>query len=55
MLEEYYDLLNVFEKKNIDKLLPYQDYNIKIELKLEKISNFEFLYSMSQEELQILQ
>ena len=29
-------------------------YNIEIELKSEKISNFEFLYNMSQKELQIL-
>ena len=54
MLEEYHDLLDVFEKKNTNKLLLHQDYNIKIKLKLEKMSNFESLYSMSQEELQVL-
>ena len=53
--EEYHDLLDMFEKKNANKLLSHKDYNIKIELKLEKMPNFEFLYSMSWEELQVLQ
>ena len=52
--KEYHNLLDMFEKKNADKLSLYKDYNIKIELKLEKMPNFELLYSMSQEELQVL-
>ena len=54
MPEEYHDLLDMFEKKNADKLPSHKDYNIKIELKLEKMPNFKSLYSMSQEELQVL-
>jgi len=53
--EKYHDLIDVFEKQNADKLLSHQKkYNIEIELKSEKISNFEFLYNMLQKELQIL-
>ena len=55
MPEEYHDLLDVFEKKNTNKLSSYQDYNIKIELESRKMPNFGPLYSMSQEELQVLQ
>ena len=32
-----------------------KEYDIEIELKSEKISNFRSLYSMSQEKLQVLQ
>ena len=54
--EEYHDLINVFEKKNADKLSSHcKDYNIEIDLKSEKMLNFRFMYDMSQEELQILQ
>ena len=53
--EKYHDLIDVFERQKTDKLLSHQKkYNIEIELKLEKILNFEFLY-MSQKELQMLQ
>ena len=53
--EEYHDLLNMFEKKNADKLLSYKEkYDIKIKLKSERTSNFDFLYSISWEELQVL-
>ena len=45
--EEYHDLINVFERQNVDKLSSYQKkYNIKIKLKSEKNSNFRSLYSI---------
>ena len=53
--EKYHDLINVFERQNADELFSHQkEYNIEIDLKSEKTSNFEFLYSMSQEKLQVL-
>ena len=53
--EEYHNLINVFERQNADKLLSHQEeYNIEIDLKSEKTSNFELLYSMLQEKLQVL-
>ena len=56
VFEEYHDLINVFERQNADKLLSHQEeYNIEIDLKSEKTSNFELLYNMSQEKLQVLQ
>jgi len=46
--EKYHDLINVFEKKEADKLTSYQErYDIKIDLKSDKMSKFESLYSMS--------
>ncbi len=46
--EKYHDLIDVFERQHADKLLSHQkEYNIEIELKLEKNLNFRFLYSMS--------
>ena len=54
--EEYHDLIDVFEKWEADKLAPHhEEYDIKIELKSEKMLNFESLYNMSREELQVLQ
>src|SRR5436190_23455795 len=54
--EEYHDLIDVFEKQHTDKLLSHQkEYDIEIELKSEKNSNFRFLYNMLQEKLQMLQ
>ena len=45
--EKYHDLIDVFEKKETDKLTSYQKkYDIEINLKSNKISNFELLYSM---------
>ena len=53
--EEYHDLIDVFEKKEADKLTSHQEeYDIEIDLKSDKMSNFELLYSMSWEELQVL-
>ena len=47
VFEKYYDLIDVFKKQNTDELFSHQKkYNIKIELKSEKILNFEFLYDM---------
>ena len=54
--EKYHDLIDVFKRQNVNKLLFHQkEYDIEIELKSEKTSNFESLYSMSQEKLQVLQ
>ena len=47
VLKEYHDLINVFEKKKVNKLTSYQEeYDIEINLKSDKISNFESLYSI---------
>ena len=46
--EEYHDLIDVFKRQHVNKSLSHQKkYDIEIELKSEKISNFRFLYSMS--------
>ena len=46
--EEYYDLIDVFEKKEADKLTSHwEKYDIEIDLKSDKMSKFESLYSMS--------
>ena len=38
----------MFEKKNANKLSSHKEkYDIRIKLELEKILNFDFLYSMS--------
>ena len=53
--EEYHDLINVFERQNADKLFSHQkEYDIRIDLKSEKILSFESLYDMLQNELQML-
>ena len=53
--EKYYDLLDMFEKKNTNKLLSHRErYDIRIELESEKTLNFDFLYNISWEELQVL-
>ena len=53
--EEYHNLINVFERQKADELTSHQKkYDIKIDLKLKKISSFESLYDMSQNELQML-
>ena len=45
----------MFEKKETDKLTSHQEkYDIEINLKSDKMLNFESLYNMSQEELQVL-
>ena len=46
--EEYHDLIDIFKKKNADKLtLHCEEYDLKIELESEKMSSFRSLYEMS--------
>ena len=46
--EKYHDLIDVFERQKADELISHQKkYDIEIDLKLEKILSFEFLYNMS--------
>ena len=46
--EKYHDLIDIFERQHADELLSHQKkYDIEIELKLKKISNFKFLYNIS--------
>ena len=53
--EEYHDLIDVFERQKADKLISHQKkYDIRIDLKSGKILNFESLYDMSQDKLQML-
>ena len=55
VFEEYHDLIDVFERQKADKLTSHwKKYNIRIDLKSEKTSSFEFLYNMSQNKLQML-
>ena len=45
--EEHHNLLDVFEKKNADKLSPHRKkYDIRIKLESEKILNFNLLYNI---------
>ena len=45
--EKYHNLIDIFERQKTDKLTSHQKkYNIRIDLKLKKILNFEFLYNM---------
>ena len=54
--EKYHDLINVFERQNINKLFSHQKkYDIRIDLKSGKTSSFESLYDMLWNELQMLQ
>lgn len=52
--EEYYDLLDVFSKKNPDILLLYQKQNHKIILEEEQKYGRIFLYEISIQELNIV-
>jgi transposase InsO family protein len=53
--EEYHDLIDVFEKKEADKLAPHREgYDIGIDLEPGKMPKFGPLYSMSRGELQVL-
>ena len=55
VFEEYHDLIDVFERQKADELASHQKkYDIRIDLKSEKTSSFEFLYSMLQNKLQML-
>ena len=56
VFKKYYNLIDVFERQKADELTSHQkEYDIEIDLKLEKISSFEFLYNMLWDELQMLQ
>ena len=45
--KKYHDFINMFEKKEADKLTSHQEkYNIEINLKSDKMLKFELLYSM---------
>ena len=53
--EEYHDLIDIFKKKNADKLASHhEEYDLKIELESGKMPSFRPLYEMSQEELTVL-
>jgi hypothetical protein len=52
--QEYYDFLDVFSKKEADKLLPYRLYNHKIQLKDSTEPPFGPMYNMSRNELLVL-
>jgi hypothetical protein len=53
--EEYQDLIDMFEKKQADKLPPHRgDHDFKIELEPGKTPTFGPLYGMSREELIVL-
>ena len=56
IFKEYHNLINVFERQKTDELTSHQKkYDIRIDLKSEKILSFESLYDISQDELQMLQ
>jgi len=53
--EEYHDIIDLFEKKNADKLPPHRDdYDFKFEFEPGKTPTFGPLYGMSREELMVL-
>ncbi len=55
VLEEYYDLIDIFKKKFADKLPPYRDkYDFKIEFESSGIPKFNLLYDISREELLVI-
>ena len=51
VLKEYYDLLNVFLKKELDKLVPYRKYDYKIELIANNNLGYLLLRKHTKEEL----
>ena len=54
--KKYHNLIDVFEKQKTDELTSHwEKYDIRIDLKSEKTSSFEFLYDMLWDELQMLQ
>jgi hypothetical protein len=44
VLKEYYNLINVFSKSALDKLLPYRLYNYKIQLEGDLLIGYSPLY-----------
>ena len=55
LLKEYHQFLDVFSRQEADTLPVHQSYDHKIPLEDEKQLTFEALYSMSQDELKVLQ
>ena len=54
--KEYYNIINKFKRQFMDQLPPHQDkYNFKIELEPSMTLKFSLLYSISQEELLVIQ
>ena len=55
LLKEYHQFLDVFSRQKADTLSVHWSYDHKILLEDEKQLTFEALYSMSQDELKVLQ
>ena len=55
LLKEYHQFLDIFSRQKADTLSVYQSYDHKILLEDEKQLTFEALYSMSKDELKVLQ
>ena len=55
LLKEYHQFLDVFSRQEADMLPVYWSYDHKIPLEDRKQLTFEALYSMSQDELKVLQ
>ena len=55
LLKEYHQFLDIFSRQEADMLPVHQSYDHKIPLEDEKQLTFKALYSMSQDELKVLQ
>lgn len=53
--ERYHQYLNVFSEKHASQLLQHYSYNLKINLKEGTTPPFSPLYSMSRDELLVLE
>jgi len=51
VLKAYHNLINVFSKSALDKLLPYRSYDHKIQLKGDLLIGYSLLYKQTTEEL----
>ncbi len=51
---EYYEFLDVFNKKTFDTFVSHRFYNHKIILKKNAVSNYTLLYKMFEEKLKII-
>jgi Reverse transcriptase (RNA-dependent DNA polymerase)/RNase H-like domain found in reverse transcriptase len=51
---EYHDLLDVFSRKEANKLPPHRSYDHRIQLELEKTPPYGPLYGMSRNQLEVL-
>jgi hypothetical protein len=54
VLKEYYNLINVFSKSALDKLLPHRLYDHKIQLESDLLIGYSPLYKQTTEELQAI-